>query len=201
MRVDAIAGLFGASLLIAAAGCLMVCRWNLAPHRRALVVALWLLAGALPVHGLPLAGYLRGVIGDPSISTLLLAGTWLVSYLLRRELLEERQRAAWFAAAAGGALFLYPMALGASPFDPYALGYGSYGFATALLALTLVAWRAGYYWLVLSIVAALAAYLGGLLESANLWDYLLDPLIAAYAAFWWLRRAAGHALARVRRTS
>jgi len=198
MTLDAITGLLGDSLLIAAAGCLLLRRWSLAPRQRVFAVALLLLAGTLPVRGLPLAGYLRGVVGDPSVSTMLLAGTWLVSYLLNRELLEARQRAAWFAVAAAAALFLYPMALGASAFDPYALGYGSYGFTTALLALTLVAWRAGYYWLVLSIVAAVAAYLGGLLESANLWDYLIDPLIAAYAAFWWLRRGARMALASAR---
>jgi len=198
MTVDAITGLFGAALLIAAAGCLTLRRLGLAPRQRTLAVASLLLVAAIPVRELPLAGYVRGVLGDPSISTMLLAGTWLVSFVLQRDLLGARERAAWLAAAVVAALVLYPMALGASAFDPYALGYGSYGFATALLAVTLVAWGARCNWLVASIVAAVAAYLAGLLESANLWDYLVDPLIAAYAALWWLRRAAGAARARLR---
>jgi len=201
MTLEAITGLFGASLLIAGAGCLVLRRWGLAPRWRASAFALLLLAAAVPVHGLPLASYLRGVVGDPSISTMLLAGTWLVSYVLGRELLDARERSAWFAAAVAAALFLYPMALGAGAFDPYALGYGSYGFVTALLALTFAAWSARYYWLVSSIVAAVAAHLAGLLESANLWDYLVDPLIAAYAALWWLRQAARALLARPRSTA
>jgi len=198
VSVDAITGLFGAMLLIAAAGCLVLRRWKLAPRRRALAVVLLLLAGAIPLGGLPIAGYVRGVVGDPSIATMMLAGAWLASFVLGRELVDTRERSAWLLAAAAAALFLYPGALGAGAFDPYALGYGSYGFATALLAVTLVAWRAGRFWLVSSIVAAVAAYLVGLLESANLWDYLVDPLIAVYAAFWWLRRAAHALLARRR---
>jgi len=191
-------GLFGAMLLIAAAGCLVLRRGAFAPRLRAAAVVLLLLVGTIPVRGLPLAGYLRGVVGDPSISTMMLAGAWLVSFVLGRELVDARERSAWLLAAVVAALILYPGALGASAFDPYSLGYGSYGFATILLAVTLVAWRAGRFWLVASIVAAVTAYLLGLLESANLWDYLVDPLIAGYGALWWLRRAVHGSLARLR---
>lgn len=198
MSVDAMTGMFGAMLLIAAAGCLVLRRGNFEPRLRAASVVLLLLVGAIPVRGLPLAGYVRGVVGDPSISTMMLAGAWLVSFVRGRELVDARERSAWLLAAVAAALFLYPGALGASAFDPYALGYGSYGFATSLLAVTLVAWRARRFWLVASIVAALTAYLLGLLESANLWDYLVDPLIGVYGALWWLRRAARGSLARLR---
>lgn len=198
MTPTAIAGLLGAWLLITAAGTLALRNWPLETRRRLLLVLLLLIAGALPLRGLPLAGYVRGIVGDPSVSTLLLAGTSLVSYVLDRELLDTRERAAWLAGALIGALFLYPMALGATAFDPYALGFGSHGFATALLAVTLFAWGTRHYWLVASIVAAIAAQLAGLLDSTNLWDYLVDPLIAAYAVLWWLRRGAGAALSRLR---
>jgi hypothetical protein len=201
MTPEAVIGLSGASLLIAAAGCLALQRLRLAPRWRVLALTALLLACAAPVRGLPLAGYLRGIVGDPSISTMLLAGAGLASFVLGRDLVGARERAAWLAAAAAAALFLYPMALGAGAFDPYALGFGSYGFVTALLALTLVAWGTRRYWLVSSIVAAVVAHLAGLLESANLWDYLVDPLIAAYAAFWWLRQAARAAFVRLRPAS
>ncbi len=195
MTIESAIGLFGSSLLVAAAAGRALRRRDLAPRARAALLALALLACWVPLRGLPVAGYVRGVIGDLSLPTLLLLGAALASTVTGKDWLDARERAAWFAAVAVGAVFLYPMALGLSLFDPYALGYSSYGFATVLFALTLAAWSARRYWLATSLVAGVAAYLAGLLESTNLWDYLIDPLIAAYAIFWWLRRALFGALA------
>lgn len=188
MTIGSAVGLFGASLLVATAAGWALRRRTLAPRARAALLALVLLACWIPVRGLPVAGYVRGVIGDLSVPTLLLLGSALASTVTGKDWLDARERAAWFAVAAVGAVFLYPMALGLGMFDPYALGYGSYGFATALLVLTLAAWAARRYWLAASLVAGVAAYLAGLLESTNLWDYLIDPLLAGYAIFWWARR-------------
>ena len=47
--------------------------------------------------------------------------------------------------------------------------------------MTLVAWRMGLKLVVLVILAGALAWLGGLYESRNLWDYLIDPLAGAYA--------------------
>jgi hypothetical protein len=85
----------------------------------------------------------------------------------------------WLAAAAG--MFLYPFALGWTPFDPYALGYGSVAFITALFLVTLAAWRAGLKLVVLVVLLAALSFLGGAYESRNLWDYLVDPLVTLYA--------------------
>jgi hypothetical protein len=191
MTSGAMTGLLGSSLLIAAAGCLMLQRANLPLPWRAGSVALMLLAGWIPAGGLPAVAYLRGVVGDLSLSTLLLLSASLLSYILGRRLIEAREQAAWFAVVIAAALFLYPMALGLGGFDPYALGYGSHALATVLLLLTLAAWAARCHYAVLSVLAAVAAFLAGLLDSTNLWDYLIDPLLAGYALFWWLRRAAG----------
>ena len=89
-----------------------------------------------------------------------------------------REWRALFGAVAVAALLLYPFALGFTPFDPYALGYGSIVYVTALLLATLGAWRAGLNLPVLVVVIAAAAYLAGAYESRNLWDYLVDPLAA-----------------------
>jgi hypothetical protein len=99
------------------------------------------------------------------------------------------------AAAFAGGLFLYPAALGLTHFDPYALGFGSPYLVMTLAALTLLAWYLRLYWLAAGLLAAVSAKLASALESQNLWDYLLDPLLALYAAFWlssaMLRRARG----------
>jgi len=191
VTIDSLVGLVGSSLLVAAAAGRVLRRWDLAPRARAGALALVLLACWIPVHGLPIAGYVRGVVGDLSIPTMLALAAALASTITGKAWLDARERASWFAAVALGAVFLYPMALGLGMFDPYALGYGSYGLATSLFALTIAAWAARRYWLATSIVAGVAAYLAGLLESTNLWDYLIDPLIAGYAIFWWARRGFG----------
>jgi hypothetical protein len=190
MTSGAMTGLLGASLLIAAAGRLLLQRAKLPLPWRASSVVLMLLAGWIPAGGLPAAAYVRGVIGDLSLPTLLLLSASLASYVLGRRLIEAREQAAWFAVVIAAALFLYPMALGLGGFDPYALGYGSYAPASALLLLTLATWAARCHYAMLSVLVAVAASLAGLLDSTNLWDYLIDPLLAGYALFWWLRRAA-----------
>jgi hypothetical protein len=187
MTIESCFGLFGSSLLIATAFAAPLSKMNWEPRRKIVVAVLILLACWLPIGGLGWAGYLRGIIGDLSITTMLFLAMTLYSRLSHRTWLDARERTLWFAIIGAGALFLYPMALGLGPYDPYQLGFGSYGFITALLALSLVAWRAKHYWLTSSILAAASAYLLGLLESRNLWDYLFDPLLAAYVLVWWLR--------------
>ncbi len=97
-----------------------------------------------------------------------------------RRLLDRRARgAAWrFGLAAGVAL--YPMALGAGAYDPYSLGW-SYSplFAGLLAATGVLLLQRNAFGVVL--VGAILAYDLHLLESPNLWDYLVDPLLAAAA--------------------
>lgn len=76
------------------------------------------------------------------------------------------------------ALFFYPAALGLGPLDPYAWGYGeALALPLAVGALALAAWLAGWRMSALMLAAALAAWRAQMLDSANLWDYLLDPVL------------------------
>ncbi len=93
----------------------------------------------------------------------------------------DRERQVLYQLLALAAVFLYPFALGWTPFDPYSLGYGSIAFHTALLCIALAAWWARLHAVVFIVVAAALAYLAGAYESRNLWDYLIDPLVCAYA--------------------
>jgi hypothetical protein len=153
----------------------------------ALIAALILL---VPMGELSVAEYTRSVTGDLSVSTLFLAGAACVTRLSGRVLIGMRDRRALLWLLRGAAAFLYPFALGLSGFDPYALGYGSPAFATALLLIALAAWRAGLNIVVLVVVVAVSAYLGGVYESGNLWDYLIDPIGCGYALAQLLSRRA-----------
>ncbi|TMH87971.1 MAG: hypothetical protein E6H42_07345 [Betaproteobacteria bacterium] len=174
-------GLFGSGLLGLAAVATAIRLRRLPVRARYAVMLAAALAVFVPIGELSIAACVRGVTGDLSMSTLVLAGAACFAQLTGRTLigLRDRQALCWLLALA--AAFLYPFALGWTRFDPYALGYGSIGFLTALLAITLAAWWARLHVIVLVVIAAALAYLVGAYESRNLWDYLIDPLASVYA--------------------
>jgi hypothetical protein len=123
---------------------------------------------------LPLAAYVRGVIGDLSIvSMLLLWGSILVS-------VKDVPMGVkiWIALLA---IIFYPLALGFGMFDPYVWGYGSFGFLIAVVIFGLLCGLAGWVWGVWLISLAIMAWAAHWHESTNLWDYLLDPFLAVWS--------------------
>ena len=138
----------------------------------------------IPVNGLIIAGYVWGLIGDPSIATIALMSLVCIKQLTRREVCDDRDVSALlFLVLAGGAM-LYPLALGLSPYDPYALGFGSWILYSALFAVAVAAWWLQLHLVVAWIVASTLAYTFGLFESTNLWNYLLDPIAVLIAIGW-----------------
>ncbi len=131
----------------------------------------WQLGFALE---LPLAAYVRAVTGDLSIvATLLLWGV----------LLSSNQRSPLMFKFSVGliALGFYPFALGFSMVDPYAWGYGSSVFLVMVLIFALICGLANWVKGVWLIGLAIIAWSVHWHESANLWDYLLDPFLAIWA--------------------
>ena len=131
----------------------------------------WQLGFALE---LPLAAYVRAVTGDLSIvATLLLWGV----------LLSSNQRSPLMFKFSVGliALGFYPFALGFSMVDPYVCGYGSSVFLVMVLIFALICGLANWVKGVWLIGLAIIAWSVQWHESANLWDYLLDPFLAIWA--------------------
>jgi len=186
ISANTIAGLFGCGLLGLAAVATAIRLRRLPLRARYAVMLVAALAVFVPIGGLSIAACVRSVTGDLSAATLVLAGAACFTQLTGRTLIGHRDKQAlcWLLALA--AAFLYPFALGWTRFDPYALGYGSIAFVTALLLVTLGAWSARWYVIVFIVVAAALAYLAGAYESRNLWDYVIDPLVSIYAVAWLL---------------
>jgi hypothetical protein len=150
----------------------------------------WVLPAAgclalVPIAGFPLGRWLHGLGQTFSIPCLVLLLDFVVaparapsarawSWLDRPA---RRAAACWGAAAA---LLLYPAALGAGPFDPYALGWNDPGVAAAAAAGGAVLALAGNAFGTVLLAAGAAWHLG-LLESDNAWDYLVDPVYGAAA--------------------
>jgi hypothetical protein len=123
---------------------------------------------------LPLAAYVRGVIGDLSIVTMLLLWTSLLSG-------NKPAPLAYKVSVACIAIVFYPLALGFGMIDPYAWGYGSILFFIAVLLFAVVCGLANWSKGVWMIAIAILAWAAHWHESANLWDYLLDPFLAIWA--------------------
>jgi hypothetical protein len=68
-----------------------------------------------------------------------------------------------------------------SLYDPYRLGYSDIFFVGLVLIIAVVAWLLRYTAIALCLALATLAWSLGWYESTNLWDYLLDPLVAIYA--------------------
>ncbi|MBU3626841.1 hypothetical protein ICN48_11440 [Polynucleobacter sp. JS-Safj-400b-B2] len=123
---------------------------------------------------LPLIAYVRGVTGDLSI---------VLTLLLWISLLPTNKPApiAFKLTVAIISLCFYPFALGVGMIDPYAWGYGSIAFLIAVLFFALVCglsnWSKGV-WIIAIAILAWAVHWH---ESANLWDYLLDPFLTIWA--------------------
>jgi hypothetical protein len=125
---------------------------------------------------LPLAAYVRGATGDLSIvATLLLWSTLLPN--------NKSVPFAMKLSIAIIALAFYPFALGLGMIDPYVWGYGSIAFLIAVLVFAVICglsnWSKGVWIIGLAIIAWTVHWH----ESANLWDYLLDPFLVIWATF------------------
>jgi hypothetical protein len=163
------------------------------PRQRAAVLAAAIVLASIPLWGLSLSGFVRGITGDLSIATLLVLALAMARTLSGCELIEEENRLRILRAIAIAAVVLYPFALGFTLFDTYRLGYGNLWFMLALLGFTV--WSVLRYSMLLALVIALAvaAWSVGWYESPNLWDYLFDPWLAIYAIvvqgkYWWTSR-------------
>ena len=172
-------GLAGIASLIAA-WALQLPRVEQLPKRYlAMLAAAVLIVLLIPFNGLPLAAYVRGIVGDLSITTIVLLWTALLQPCCAATELEHRDRLLILVAAA--ALFLYPMTLGMSLYDPYRMGYSDTVFVAVVLVIASAAWLLRHSLIATSLALATLAWSLGWYESTNLWDYLLDPLDAIYA--------------------
>lgn len=165
-------GLFGIALVLArvaaAAG---------AGRRRVWLAGIAFGLAWVPVGALSPAGYVRGVTGDLSVTSIVLLAVSITGWRAPGE------RKVLSAAVLAGAVFLYPMALGLGGFDPYRLGFAPHVLLPVLCVGAGLAWLRQRYLALACIVLAVTGHSLALMESTNLWDYLLDPWIALVSIY------------------
>ena len=175
--------LFGWALALCAAASSLQRFWLFDSFWSNSLLLAFFIALLVPVFGagLPLAAFFRGIGGDLSI-TLLALSVWSLRHRpFDVAAINKREFKALIATISTAALILYPTALGLGNWDAYRLGWGSWWLLAALLALCGVSAWLGLRVLPALIALALLSWSFGLMASTNLWDYLLDPWLSAYA--------------------
>lgn len=185
--MHAIYGLFAQGVIVA-----MIIRFvreifgrkNLAPFG----IELWIPAAIVlivPIAGVSLAGHLRGLWGDPSIVTFLL----LFLYTVRPSSLPNRPRLSTCVLVSLFVmlpLYLPLFLLNPNvPVDLYAIGWHPKWILIAIAVITLgcvMMRRMAPRWTNIIAIAFIASSVD-LMESDNLWDYLVDPALLFTIAF------------------
>ena len=143
----------------------------------------------IPINGIALAIYLRSVIDDLAITTVLVLS---LATLVRLKLLAvppRLQQTELLCIFAALALILYPASLGLTYSDPYRLGYAPRPMLVLMGLLTVVLlWRRNLLGVLLFSVATLTFTLE-LKQSENYWDYLIDPGLGTWAIIVLLMRS------------
>ncbi|WP_426417404.1 hypothetical protein [Aestuariirhabdus sp. LZHN29] len=131
-------------------------------------------------QGNSLSDLLRGALGDFSITSLVLLSMASVSRLGVPSPLTDRQRVIGGLLVVAVAVPFYASTLGLTLVDPYRWGFGeTLLLPVAALALLMVGLRC--WWAVILLCSAVLLWsFGALLESRNLWDYLLDAMLVFY---------------------
>ena len=185
--MHAIYGLFAQGVIVA-----MIIRFvreifgrkNLAPFG----MELWIPAAIViivPVAGVSIAGHLRGLWGDPSIVTFLL----LFLYTVRPSSLPNRPRISTCVLVSLFVmlpLYLPLFLLNPNvPVDLYSYGWKPKWILIAIAVIALgsvMMRRLAPRWTNIIAIALIASSVG-LMESDNLWDYLVDPGLLFTIAF------------------
>lgn len=177
-------GIFGSVLLVVSLW-VRILPWCIrSPVWRGLVCLASAILLLIPFGELSIAANLRGLVGDLSMTSLLGMALICVSHITGRDYLNRYNRYVLLLSVLGAAVFLYPMTMGLTFYDPYLLGYGSYSFAAVVLLVALISWAIRAYVTAAALLLAMVAYSVGLYESRNLWDYLIDPVVVLYAILW-----------------
>jgi hypothetical protein len=151
-------------------------------RQRIIVVVVLLFMGLfLPVYGLSIAQWLRSALGDLSVLSLAMFSNILAQRLFNFNLLGHSAKNSLLLGVALVGMVFYPFALGVSAFDPYQLGYSPLLMSALLFLASVIAWLRSKRDLAIILLLPLLAYNLHLLESSNLWDYLLDPILLIYA--------------------
>ncbi|MBO6565553.1 MAG: hypothetical protein JJ956_12455 [Pseudomonadales bacterium] len=154
--------------------------FGLSQRARQIIAAALFISLLVPVAEYNLTHYIRVLTGDLSITGLVIFSLALLKDLTPLRAISQSQLLEICVVIVITGLLLYPTALGLTYFDLY-----RFGFYPVVLGPVLFVVFAGTAWCGRSVTASLIAFCFiafslGFLESDNLWDYLIDPVVTIY---------------------
>lgn len=188
--------LLSSALLAASVVLAIACRWLQKPAYRIAATLLAIAMSLIQYNNLSIAHYLAGLFGNLSFTSIILLCTFLYFRCTAKEIRPIIRRDLFRISLIIGitAIIFYPSALGASSWDLYAEGYYPVILGPTMFAIFTLGVVRNWYYLSCIIAVVFAAYGIGIFESDNLWDYLMDPLLAIFclvrlpAAVSWVRQ-------------
>lgn len=147
------------------------------------VIVFCIAAAALliPINEIPVLYYIRGALGDFSVTTLIFVVVAFIERLRNQNSIDSRQRFVILLVFSLTSIVFYPMTLGLTRIDPYAFGYFSTPFLIGMGLLCCIALAFQWYWAIFVLCNSLIIASMELFQSSNAWDYLIDPAFATYA--------------------
>jgi len=131
----------------------------------------------------PIARWLSMVIGIPSVSSLALLTDLALTRMYDRPLFTTAERRSLLLTMAGLSLVLYPSALGYLNIDIYRLGFTTIAPLLVAAAGMLLVARGSFRLAALALIALVALNVQ-VLPSANVFDYVVDPVGGLWALGW-----------------
>lgn len=172
----------GQVLLLSVLLAMLAGKYIQAVHKRWLIfAALLLICLIVPLNGLSIGQWLRTVFGDFSVIMLAIFANIVAQRFFGFDLLKPAARSNLLRGIVLAGVLFYPLALGLGSIDSYALGFAPLWLVLLLCATSVMVWFRGQRDLAIVLLLPVAAFNLRLLESANLWDYLLDPVLFCYA--------------------
>ncbi|WP_051822511.1 hypothetical protein [Desulfonatronum thiodismutans] len=151
------------------------------PVKLGLLFLAALAALSLPLGEAPPVYRLRGLLGEFSVTALVLACAALAGRFRGRPVIDPPQSLILLGGIGVAGLVLYPTALGLTRFDLYAWGYFSMPMLAGIGLLGFIALALRLHWIVFILGAALLTAGLDLLPSDNLWDHLTDLPLTLFA--------------------
>lgn len=195
--------LLTSALLMSSLALAMTHRWLPKPAYRISLSAVAFSLSLVQVNDLSLAHYLAGLFGNLSFTSVVLLGSYLfyrcTGKTIHPTITSDLFRLYFIIGIT--ALIIYPSALGAINLDLYSQGYYPIVLGPVMFAVFALGIVRNWYYLAAIIGVVFTAYGLGVMESDNLWDYSMDPLLSIFclirlpAAVSWLRhRVTGPAI-------
>lgn len=157
-----------------------------------LIVASLLLL--IPINGISVLWYLKGTLGSLSLMTTLVLASYLVKTKTQAECLSKRDKNLIYPATLMLAAALYATSYHPEWLDLYALGLDNQALMLSISGGVLLFWFTGRQRLAVFACIVVLGYRLNVMDSNNVWDYFIDPVLVGVAFFWLLRQVRGYFL-------